>query len=345
MDIRREQTELIKRKARELGFSRVGVAPAEALDDDRRRLRKWLDGGRHATMKWMENWFEKRVDPRELVGGAKSVIVLTYNYFTDRDQIDPRAPRIAKYARGKDYHRVLKQKLNELLQYIQDTFGNVNGRAFVDSAPVMERAWAARAGVGWVGKNSLLLHPEDGSFFFLGELIVDLELEYDQPIEDMCGSCTMCIKACPTNAIVEPRVVDARRCISYWTIEHRGDLPEALRPHMNNWMFGCDICQDVCPYNRKAEPHDEPHFEPDDKLLDMTWDDWQNLDRSTFNRLFKGTAVTRTRYPGLKRNIEFLGPDPPEVESEAERESRRAAAREILRKRPRRKSENSEEKS
>ncbi len=331
----RKLTEMIKARARELGFSRVGVARAERLDEDAERLRSWLEGGKHGTMRWMENWFEKRVDPRKLVAGAKSVIVLAHNYFTEKKQYDPQAPMIAKYARGKDYHWVLKQKLGTLLELLQQQADGITGRVFVDSAPLLERAWGARAGLGWIGKNSLLLHPEEGSFFFLSEIVVDCELEYDQPLEEMCGSCTMCISSCPTGAIVEPRVVDARRCLSYLTIEHRGELPEALTGRMNNWMFGCDICQDVCPFNRQSKSHTEPQFEPDEEMLSMTWADWQKLDRATFNRLFKGTAVTRTRYQGLKRNIEFLGPEPPEVETDKEREERRARAREILSRRPR----------
>jgi epoxyqueuosine reductase len=336
MSHKRQRAEFVKNKARELGFTRVGIARAERLDQDADQLRNWLDDGKHGTMRWMENWFEKRVDPRKLVPGAKSVIVLTHNYFSEKNQSDRRAPRIARYARGKDYHWVLKQKLWQLLDLLKQEVGDFSGRAFVDSAPVLERAWAARAGVGWIGKNSLLLHPDDGSFFFLSELIVDIELEYDEPIADQCGSCTMCMTSCPTQAIVEPRIVDARRCISYLTIEHRGELPDIFKSHMENWMFGCDICQDVCPYNRKATPHDEALLEPDEKMLQMTWEDWQNLDRTTFNRLFKGTAVTRTRYQGLKRNIEFLGSRPPKVESDEDIEARRARAREILSRRPRR---------
>jgi len=336
MSHKRQRAEFVKNKARELGFAHVGIARAERLDQDADQLRNWLDDGKHGTMRWMENWFEKRVDPRKLVPGAKSVIVLTHNYFSEKNQSDRRAPRIARYARGKDYHWVLKQKLWQLLDLLKQEVGDFSGRAFVDSAPVLERAWAARAGVGWIGKNSLLLHPDDGSFFFLSELIVDIELEYDEPIADQCGSCTMCMTSCPTQAIVEPRIVDARRCISYLTIEHRGELPDIFKSHMENWMFGCDICQDVCPYNRKATPHDEALLEPDEKMLQMTWEDWQNLDRTTFNRLFKGTAVTRTRYQGLKRNIEFLGSRPPKVESDEDIEARRARAREILSRRPRR---------
>ncbi len=336
MSHKRQRAEFVKNKARELGFAHVGIARAERLDQDADQLRNWLDDGKHGTMRWMENWFEKRVDPRKLVPGAKSVIVLTHNYFSEKNQSDRRAPRIAKYARGKDYHWVLKQKLWQLLDLLKQEVGDFSGRAFVDSAPVLERAWAARAGVGWIGKNSLLLHPDDGSFFFLSELIVDIELEYDEPIADQCGSCTMCMTSCPTQAIVEPRIVDARRCISYLTIEHRGELPDIFKSHMENWMFGCDICQDVCPYNRKATPHDEALLEPDEKMLQMTWEDWQNLDRTTFNRLFNGTAVTRTRYQGLKRNIEFLGSGPPKVESDEDIEARRARAREILSRRPRR---------
>lgn len=299
-------TSRIKEEAYRLGFSFAGVAKAEALDEEARRLEEWLNRGYHGQMAYMENHFALRTDPRKLVEGARSVISLVYNYYTDKKQSDPEAPRLSIYAYGEDYHFVVKNKLKSLLQFIRHLAGNVSGRCFVDSAPVMEREWALRAGNGWLGKNTLLIHPRQGSFFFLAELIIDLELLYDAPIKDYCGTCTRCIDACPTEAIApEGYLLDASKCISYLTIELRDAIPETFRGKMDQWAFGCDVCQDVCPWNRFSKPHAEPAFEPHPELLDMTRRDWQEITEEVFQRLFRRSALKRTKLEGLKRNIRF----------------------------------------
>jgi epoxyqueuosine reductase len=255
----------------------------------------------------MENYFDKRIDPAKLVPGAKTVVVLMHNHFPRETQADPEAPRIARYALGEDYHFVLKRKLKDLLRFIREHIGEVNGRCFVDSAPVMERDWAKRAGVGWSGKNTLIIHPKAGSYFFLAELIIDLELPPDDPIRDHCGTCTRCIEACPTNAISpEGYLLDASRCISYLTIELREAIPEAFLGKMENWMFGCDICQEACPWNRFSTPLGEPAFEPNPALLQMSKRDWEEITEEVFQKIFKKSAVKRAKFSGLKRNIEFL---------------------------------------
>ncbi|MGB5138199.1 MAG: tRNA epoxyqueuosine(34) reductase QueG, partial [Candidatus Zixiibacteriota bacterium] len=287
-------------------FDFCGIARADFLEEEAPRLERWLRLGKHGEMAYMNNWFDKRLDPRKLVDGAKSVICLMQNYYTDQVQTDPEAPRIAKYARGKDYHWVLKQKLFSIVDKLRADVGDFNFRVFVDSGPVLEKAWAAKAGLGWIGKNSLLLTREHGSFYFLCEIIVDFDLDYDRPITDFCANCRKCQDACPTGALVEPRILDARRCISYFTIEYRGDLPLELRDKFDNWMFGCDICQDVCPWNRKSIPHYESLFNPDSEMLNKSKTEWQEITRDVYNRLFRDTAVTRTRFEGLKRNIKFL---------------------------------------
>ena len=261
----------------------------------------------HGEMQYMENHFDKRLDPRLLVDGAKSVISLGINYYTDNRQADPSAPKISKYAYGIDYHTVIKEKLRQLLQVINEKIGEVGGRAFVDSAPVLDKAWAKKAGMGWIGKNSNLLNKKAGSFFFLAELIIDLELEYDvAPTADHCGTCTNCIDACPTDAIVGPYVVDGSRCISYLTIELKGEIPAEFKGKMDNWMFGCDICQDVCPWNRFSVLNTEPAFTPHPDLLNLKAGDWQEITQDIFQKVFKNSAVKRTKFTGLKRNIEFL---------------------------------------
>ena len=297
---------MIKTKALELGFSSCGIAKAEFLAEEAPRLERWLNLGMNGTMSYLNNWFDKRLDPRKLVDGAKSVICVLHNYYTDKEPTDPSTLMIARYARGKDYHWVTKKKLKLLLDFIHAEISDVNGRVFVDSAPIMEKAWAARAGLGWIGKNSLLLTRSSGSFHFIGTIITDLELEHDQPTNDFCAKCRRCLDGCPTGAIVEPQIVDARKCISYLTIEYRGALPTELRSKFQNQIFGCDICQDVCPWNRKAKPHSEPQFESSPQLLSVTRDDWEKLKTGDYRRLFKGTAVTRTGFRGLKRNINFL---------------------------------------
>lgn len=308
-----QHTRLIREEAHRLGFAFVGFARAERMDEEARRLEAWLQQGFHGKMGYMENYFEQRVDPRLLVDGARSVVSLVYNYYPEKKQVDPQAPQLAKYAYGEDYHFVLKSKLRALLEFIQTEIGEVNGRCFVDSAPVLERDWARRAGTGWVGKNTLLIHPKAGSFFFLAELILDLELQYDGPIKDYCGTCTRCIDACPTDAIApQGYLMDGSKCISYLTIELREALPESFRGKMDNWMFGCDICQDVCPWNRFSQPHQEPAFEPQPDLLDMTKADWEDLTEEVFQKVFRRSAVKRAKYGGLRRNIEFLSGEIPE---------------------------------
>ncbi len=300
-------TRLIREEASRLGFSFVGIARAERMDEEARRLEIWLNKGFHGRMSYMENHFEERVDPRRLVEGARSVISLVYNYYPSHTQLDPAAPKIARYAYGEDYHFVLKRKLKDLLQYIGRHIGEVNGRCFVDSAPVLERDWAKRSGTGWIGKNTLLIHPRAGSYFFLSELILDLELIYDHPIKDYCGTCTRCIDACPTGAISpQGYLLDGSKCISYLTIELREAIPETFSGQFENWMFGCDICQEVCPWNRFSTPHQEQAFEPHPDLLGMTRSEWLDLSEEVFQKVFRRSAVKRAKYSGLKRNIDFL---------------------------------------
>lgn len=300
-------TEMIKAEAQRLGFMQCGIARAEFLEEEAPRLEKWLKQENHGQMAYMENHFDKRLDPRLLVEGSKSVISLSLNYFPQVQQADPNAPKISKYAYGMDYHQVIKNKLFELLNFITTEIGEVDGRAFVDSAPVLDRAWAKRAGIGWIGKNSNLINKKTGSFFFLAELIIDLELAYDQPFAtDHCGTCTKCIDACPTDAIVNPYIIDAKKCISYLTIELREEIDNGFKDKMENWMFGCDICQDVCPWNRFAAPHSEPMFQANEQLLQMKKEDWLDITEDVFKHIFKNSAVKRTKFKGLTRNIDFL---------------------------------------
>ncbi len=284
-----------------------GISKAEFLEEEATRLEEWLNKGYHGEMSYMENYFDKRLDPTKLVEGAKCVISLAYNYYTTNQQDDRFAPKISKYAYGIDYHGIIKDKLKELVNNIRDTIGEVNGRIFVDSAPVLDRAWAKKAGLGWIGKNSNLISRKAGSFFFLAELILDLELEYDiAPTKDYCGTCTRCMDACPTDAIVAPAVVDGSRCISYLTIELKNEIPSEFKGKMDNWMFGCDICQDVCPWNRFSVIHNEPGFTPAEELIQFTQKDWEELTEDVFKKVFKKSPVKRTKFSGLKRNIAFL---------------------------------------
>lgn len=289
-----------------MGFSFCGITKAEFLEDEAPRLETWLKKNYQGSMRYLENHFDKRLDPRLLVPGARSVISLVYNYYPEKDLAKDDNLKIAKYAYGEDYHDVIKLKLKELLQQIHEQIGEVNGRAFVDSAPVMERVWAQRSGLGWIGKNSLLLNKSIGSFFFLAELIVDLELEYDGPVKDYCGTCTACIDACPTEAIPAPYVVDGSKCISYFTIELKEEIPTDVKGKFENWIFGCDICQDVCPWNRFSTPHQEKKFTPPTALENMTKREWQEITEEVFQTLFRKSAVKRTKFNGLKRNIEFV---------------------------------------
>jgi epoxyqueuosine reductase len=300
-------TARIKQKAQQLGFFYCGISKAEFLEEEAPRLEAWLKQERHGKMSYMENHFDKRLDPRLLVDGAKSVISLLLNYYTEEKQTDLTAPKISKYAYGEDYHDVIKEKLRQLMQFIESEIGEVSGRVFVDSAPVMDKAWAKKSGLGWIGKNSNLINPKSGSFFFIAELIIDLELEADGPIKDYCGTCTRCIDACPTDAIIEPYMVDGSKCISYLTIELKDALlPPEFRGKMDSWAFGCDICQDVCPWNRFSLIHNEPRFSPSKNLLQLSKSDWKDLSEEVFNELFKLSAVKRTKYNGFKRNIDFL---------------------------------------
>lgn len=287
-----------------MGFDFCGISKAEFLEEEAPRLEKWLKENKHGQMKYMENYFDKRLDPRLMVDGAKSVISLMYNYYPSEKQ-NTSGPKISKYAYGKDYHEVIRDKLNEFLNTLKETVGDVNGRVFVDSAPVLEKSWAAKSGLGWIGKNANLITRESGSFYFLAEMIIDLELEYDGPIKDYCGTCTKCIDACPTEAIVAPYIVDGSKCISYLTIELKENIPLEFKGKMDNWAFGCDVCQDVCPWNSFSKTHNETLF-TNLTLLNMSEKEWHEMTEETFKVVFKGSAVKRTKYAGLKRNLKFL---------------------------------------
>jgi epoxyqueuosine reductase len=302
-----ELSEAIKKKARELEFAGCGFSRAEALPEDAQRLKAWLQKGHHAHMGYMANHFEKRTDPTLLVDGAKTVISLLYNYYTDRIQSDPQAPILSKYAYSKDYHFVMKDKMHLLFDFIKSMHPEAQGRVFVDSAPVLDRAWAKRAGLGWIGKNSMLISRSAGSFVFIGEIILNLELEYMQiPESDFCGSCTRCIEACPTEAILDTRSIDSERCISYQTIENKGEISSELEGKLSGRVFGCDICQDVCPWNRKAENHQEHAFNPEGDLLEMSRESWLKLSREEYKLLFHQSAVERAGYDKIKGNLAFL---------------------------------------
>ena len=306
MDIR-EKTKLVKRKCFDLGFSHVGISKSVFLEKEAKRLEEWLSNDFNGKMSYMENHFDKRTDPGKLVDGAKSVISVLFNYHNPKKQLDADAPKISQYAYGKDYHFVIKNKLKELQLFLTKKFGEINCRGFVDSAPVMDKVWAEKSGLGWIGKHSNLINKEMGSYFFIAELIVDIELEQDIPINDYCGTCTKCIDACPTEAIVQPYVVDGSKCISYLTIELKDQiLPNEFKGKMDSWMFGCDICQDVCPWNRFASAHNEPQFNPHPDLLKLTKKEWNELSEETYQNLFRKSAVKRTKFSGLKRNISFL---------------------------------------
>ncbi len=296
----------IKSKAIELGFESCGISKAEKLSSHERFLKNWLTKGLHASMHYMANHFEKRLDPTKLESGTKSVISVLLNYYPERTQESKALPKVAKYAYGKDYHYVIREKLKVLLGYINEELVPCSGRVFTDSAPVLDRAWAANSGLGWIGKNTNLIVPHKGSFFFIGEILIDKELEYDSPIPDMCGSCTKCISACPTNALVTPYLLDSNRCISYQTIENKEDIPTKYKGKFQNWAFGCDICQDVCPWNKFTEPTKKAEFTPHSKLLEMTRKEWQEMDEEKFRTIFKNSAVKRAKFKGLRRNIDFL---------------------------------------
>jgi epoxyqueuosine reductase len=300
-----QRTNIVKSIAADLGFTAVGISKATFLNEEAPRLEKWLATNKHGKMHYMENYFDKRLDPRLLVDGAKSVVSLMYNYYTTQKQHTD-SLKISKYAFGEDYHIVVKDLLHEFISRIQTNIGEVQGRVFVDSAPVLEKAWAVKSGLGWVGKNSNIIRKGSGSYFFLAELILDLDLQYDSPATDHCGSCTACMDACPTDAIVEPYQVDGSKCISYFTIELKEQIPEYMKGKFDNWIFGCDVCQDVCPWNRFALPHQQAKFEVKQELLNMHKNDWKEITHEVFNHLFKNSAVNRAKYNGLKRNIDFV---------------------------------------
>ncbi|MBM55620.1 MAG: tRNA epoxyqueuosine(34) reductase QueG [Euryarchaeota archaeon] len=304
--IAHNRTEWLKQKAIELGFISVGVSKAEELTEEAPRLERWLKEGMHGEMKYMEGHFEKRLDPRKLVPGTKSVVSLLFNYHNPEVNSKDDEFKISQYAVGTDYHFVLKRKLKELLKMMKEEWGDVEGRVFVDSAPVLERVWAAKSGLGWIGKNSLLLSKKRGSYFFTAEMMLDIEFEYDVPVADHCGSCTSCIDACPTGAIIQPYIVDGSKCISYFTIELKGAIPEPMAGKFDNWIFGCDVCQEVCPWNRHSSPTTEPEFTPTDGILEMTKSDWIDLTEEIFRDYFKSSPVMRTGFEGLKRNIKFV---------------------------------------
>ncbi|MGB3182435.1 MAG: tRNA epoxyqueuosine(34) reductase QueG [Cyclobacteriaceae bacterium] len=301
-------TRLFKEKAMAHGFDFCGMAAAEYLEEEAPRLDAWLKKDMHGNMGYLANHFDKRLDPTKLVERARSVVTFVYNYFPEKDLTEETGYKIAKYAYGKDYHHVIKGKLRLLINELREEIGEFDGRVFVDSAPVMERTWAEKSGLGWIGKNSLLLNRQMGSFFFLAEFITDLEFVYDNPVGDYCGTCTRCIDACPTDAIPQPYVVDGSRCISYFTIELKANeaIPDDMKGKFEDWMFGCDICQDVCPWNRFSKPHSEPSFAPHEKLGDMSKPEWEEITRDVFNELFRGSAVKRAKLEGLKRNIDFV---------------------------------------
>ncbi|MBS1543048.1 MAG: tRNA epoxyqueuosine(34) reductase QueG [Bacteroidetes bacterium] len=299
---------LTKEIAHDLGFQFCGISQARFLEEEAPRLEEWLRRNYQGNMKYLEENFDKRLDPRKLVPGARTVVSLLYNYYPRQDWNSPL--KFARYAYGEDYHTVIKDKLRDFMTRLEEKLGAIQGRVFVDSAPVHERAWAQRSGLGWIGKNSLLLHRQMGSYFFIAELIIDIEMAPDGPVNDYCGTCTACMDACPTDAIPEPYVVDGSKCISYLTIELKEEIPSSFKGQLQNWIFGCDICQEVCPWNRFANPHREPRFDADDALLEMKKEDWLELTEETFGRLFGKSPVKRTKYSGLRRNIVFVTENP-----------------------------------
>ncbi|MGO4913292.1 tRNA epoxyqueuosine(34) reductase QueG [Leeuwenhoekiella sp. W20_SRS_FM14] len=307
IDNRSKHTQLIKTEAQRLGFMSCGISKAEFLEQEAPRLERWLKKNMHGEMGYMESHFDKRLDPTLLVPGAKSVVSLLLNYYPEAHQRKD-SYKVSKYAYGTDYHFVIKDKLKELLDYITKEIGAVDGRAFVDSAPVLDKAWAAKSGLGWIGKHSNLLTKQVGSFYFIAELIIDIDLEYDTPVTDHCGSCTACIDACPTHAIVDAHVVDGSKCISYFTIELKNEIPSYAQDKMDEWMFGCDICQDVCPWNRFSKPHNQPLFSPNQAILDYSKNEWEELTQDLFSEIFRKSPVKRTKYAGLMRNIKFIKP-------------------------------------
>lgn len=306
MNLKPKYSQFIKSEAQRLGFLSCGISKVEFLEEEAPRLEKWLSENRNGKMQYMENHFDKRLNPALLVEGAKSVVSLLLNYYPEQTQRQD-SFKISKYAYGQDYHHVIKEKLKELLHSIQENIGEVGGRVFVDSAPVLDKAWAQKSGLGWIGKNTNLISKKVGSFFFVAELILDIELEYDNPtMTDHCGSCTRCIDACPTQAIISPYVVDGSRCISYYTIELKENIPQEVKGKFDDWVFGCDVCQDVCPWNRFSVPHSESVLNPKEEILSFSKQDWIDITEETFSKVFQKSAVKRTKFEGFKRNIEFV---------------------------------------
>ena len=307
MNLIEKNTAIVKKAASELGFSFCGIAQAVQLDEDARRLEAWLNQQKQGKMQYLENHFDLRIDPRKLVPGAKSVITVLQNYFPDQAQ-QPDTPNISKYAFGKDYHEIIRAKLKTFLQYLNQQIGEINGRGFVDSAPVLERAWAVKTGAGWIGKNGNLINKQSGSFYFIATLIVDIELRYDDPfIKDYCGSCKKCIEACPTDAIQNNKVIDGSKCISYFTIELKDAIiPTEMKGKFNNWLFGCDICQDICPWNRFSKSHQELAFTPIPEILNLSTQEWEAMSEEAFATIFKESPLKRSKYAGIQRNLKFI---------------------------------------
>lgn len=305
MNKTKDNTEKIKAEAKRLGFFACGISKARFLDEDKEVIKKWLSNNNNGTMSYMERNLEKRLNPKLLVENARSIISVLLPYYPHVKQKETQAPIISKYAYGEDYHFIVKEKLKKLYTFINENIQKINGRIFTDSAPVLEKKWAELSGLGWIGKNTLLINKK-GSYFFIGEIISDIDLEYDSSSKNYCGTCTRCIDACPTNAITEPYVLDSTKCISYLTIENKEKLPENLKHKFKNRVFGCDICQDVCPHNRKPILHNEPRFMPHNKILDMNNNEWQNLTKEEFNEIFKNSPVKRAKYSGFKRNLDFI---------------------------------------
>lgn len=306
LQILEKNTALIKSKAQQLGFQSCGISKAEFLEEDAKPFEQWLNNNYHGEMKYMENYFDKRLDPTLLVEGAKSVISLSYNYFPERDLFSDKNFKISKYAYGQDYHEIIKQILKEMILDLQSEIGDFACRVFTDSAPILERSWARKSGIGWVGKNANLITKQSGSFYFLAEIISDLELIPDHPTTDHCGTCRKCIDACPTDAIVSDRIIDGSKCISYATIELKNEIPDYFQDKMENWIFGCDICQDVCPWNRFSSPTLEERFQPNEALQNFDKKEWKEITQELFSEIFKKSPVKRTKFSGLKRNIDFL---------------------------------------
>ncbi len=296
---------MIKKEAERLGFLSCGISQADFLETEAPRLENWLSKNMHGEMSYMENYFDKRLDPRLLVDGAKSVITLLMNYYPAQFQVED-SYKLSKYAYGRDYHGVIKKRMSELTAFIREHIGEINSEIFIDSAPVLDKAWAVKSGLGWMGKNTNLISKKTGSFFFIAEIICDLDLDYDTITTDHCGSCTACIDACPTQAIEQPYVVNGSKCISYFTIELQNQIPTEMKGKFDDWMYGCDVCQDVCPWNRFSKPHNEPFFEPRANLLELTKADWNALNKETFNKVFKKSAVKRIKFEGLVKNIQFI---------------------------------------